>query len=92
MSCSVWGNITFGLETPKPKKEIPTNSRAGERNGRAKLSEAQVRAIKADKRSYRVIGKEYGVGVAHVHSIKKGTRWANLNNDTTEKEDGNGQG
>lgn len=86
---AVWGNITFGLNSPKPKKEIPSNSRAGENNGRARLGEEHIRAIRADGRSLRTIAKEYGVGVAHVHAIKHKKRWAHIN-DETENENGNG--
>lgn len=53
-------------------------SNRGERCAAAKLSEAQVRAIKADPRLQRIIAKEYGVRENTISRIKSGVRWAHV--------------
>lgn len=50
----------------------------GERCGMAKLTEAQVRAIRSDTRLHRVIADEYGVRSSAISRIKNGKRWAHL--------------
>lgn len=50
----------------------------GSRNGRTKLTEAQVLAIRADTRPSRTISAEYGVGQTLVSRIKSRRRWAHL--------------
>lgn len=50
----------------------------GERHGMAKLSEAQVRAVKADPREHAPIALEYGVSRSLVSMIKRGRIWAHL--------------
>jgi HNH endonuclease/NUMOD4 motif len=42
----------------------------------AKLTEAQVTAIRADSRPQQSIARDYGVTQAHVSRIKSGERWA----------------
>lgn len=48
----------------------------GERNGRAKLTDAQAAAIVADPRRYKAIAAQYGIHVEHVGAIKRGARRA----------------
>ncbi len=47
----------------------------GEENGRAKLTEDQVNAIRSDNRTQLIIGKEYGVHLQTVNRIKKSKLW-----------------
>ena len=44
----------------------------------AKLTEAQVRAIRHDKRSYAVIAKEYGVTKSAIQHVKSGLSWRHI--------------
>ncbi len=50
----------------------------GERNGVAKLTEAQVTAILDDPRLHRVIAAEYGMTQAMISRIKRREAWAHL--------------
>ncbi len=52
--------------------------RRGTENGRAKLTEAQVRAIRSDGRSGKAIAKEYGISGGSVGAIKKLKAWAHV--------------
>lgn len=47
----------------------------GEKSANAKLSEADVLAIRADKRTYRAIAAAHGVSFDTVRSIKARRRW-----------------
>jgi hypothetical protein len=51
---------------------------AGESNGRAKLTEADVHAIRADNRSPRAIAAEYGVSQNQISLIKNRKRWTHI--------------
>lgn len=51
---------------------------AGQLNRRAKLTDAQVIAIRADKRLQKQIAADYGVTLAAISHIKTGRRWAHL--------------
>jgi hypothetical protein len=53
-------------------------SNRGEQCGTAKLTEAQARAIIADRRLHRIIAEEYGVQQSMVSRIKSGKRWGHL--------------
>ena len=48
----------------------------GERNGKAKLTEVKVRAIRADERTYREIAADYGIDRSTVSDLKSRRRWA----------------
>jgi hypothetical protein len=50
----------------------------GERNGPAKLTEAQVRTIRADTRPHSEVAKEYSVGATTVHSLRAGKTWRHV--------------
>ena len=50
----------------------------GESNGQAKLTEADVIAIRADHRSLRAIAAEYGVSHALIGYIKRGDHWSHI--------------
>lgn len=56
----------------------PTNSRSGERNGRAKLTAEQVRDILRDPRGYRATARTYGVHRSHIARIRKGLYWVHV--------------
>lgn len=51
------------------------NPRRGERHGKARFSETQIAAIRADMRSLAQIASEYGVDKQYIHRIKKGKHW-----------------
>ena len=53
-------------------------SNQGERCAAAKLTEAQVRAIRADTRLQREIAVDYGVRENAISRIKSGKRWAHI--------------
>lgn len=50
----------------------------GEANGSSKLTSAQVRAIRCDKRVDRIIALDYGVSGVLIASIQRGTAWKHL--------------
>ena len=50
----------------------------GERNGSAKLTEAQAVAIRGDRRPLKVVASEYGISGAHVWRIRRGIKWRHL--------------
>jgi hypothetical protein len=51
---------------------------AGTAHPRAKLTEAQVLAIRADTRLRREIAKEYNIIVSHVDSIRHRQSWKHI--------------
>lgn len=54
---------------------------AGERNGQAKLTDAQVRAIRAEPHRRGVfaeLGRRYGVSPSLISMIRRGTRWTHI--------------
>ena len=50
----------------------------GERNGRCKLSEADVQAIKSSTLSYSQLAKQFGISKGHAHRVKNGVAWSFL--------------
>jgi len=50
----------------------------GVSNGRAKITEAQVRAIRADGRKHAVIAAEYGLGRTTVGMIIRREAWSHV--------------
>lgn len=50
----------------------------GERHGRSKLTEEQVKAIMKDDRTQREIAADYGVDRAMISHIKRGHSWKHL--------------
>lgn len=53
-------------------------SNAGVKNGRANLTEEQVREIRASNLSQRLIAKKYGIGKTTVGDIKNYRTWTNI--------------
>lgn len=60
-----------------PVNELPNLAR-GERNSQTKLTEAQVRAIRADKRPQPMIASDYGVSQASISDIKCFRTWKHI--------------
>lgn len=50
----------------------------GERHCRAKLTEEEVRKIRSDTRTLRLIGEEYGFDKAYAWRIKHGFYWGHV--------------
>lgn len=50
----------------------------GTRNGRAKLTDAQIRDIRRDSRSRVAIAREYGVTPSLISQICRGIRWPHV--------------
>jgi len=67
-----WGSA---LENQRDRKDHGTDPK-GERNGNAKLTASQVRAVFVDTRAQTVIAKQYGVTQALVGMIKRREIWA----------------
>lgn len=53
------------------------NPVCGEANWKARLTEVDVAAIRADARSLREIGIDYGIDKSYVWKIKRGWEWGN---------------
>jgi hypothetical protein len=53
-------------------------SAAGTRNGRSKLTEEQVIAIRADERTLTEVAKDYGVCIATISHIRKRKIWQHV--------------
>jgi hypothetical protein len=76
-----WNNCLENLrwDTPKSNQRDRAKhgtSNRGERCVSAKLTEAQVAAIRADARLQREIAADYGVRESAISRIKTGKRWA----------------
>jgi hypothetical protein len=50
----------------------------GERHGQAKLTEADVRAIRASNKSQDALAREFGIGQPTISNIRSGKRWSHL--------------
>lgn len=50
----------------------------GERCGTSKLTEFQVRAIRADTRAAGLVAEDYGIGTSQVYRIRRRQKWAHL--------------
>jgi hypothetical protein len=68
----IWKHVDPGTP-PKLRGNV-----RGERNGRAKLTENQVRAICADTRTQCAIAADYGVSQPLVGMIKRGKIWKHI--------------
>lgn len=60
----------------KGRTKLPNNK--GSRNGMAKLTEDDVKSIRADNRIHRDIAADFGIARQTVGDIKKFKRWAAL--------------
>lgn len=52
-----------------------SEKRSGERNGRHRLTEAQVRVIRNSTRPLRALAEEFGVGHSTVRAVRTGRTW-----------------
>lgn len=50
----------------------------GVHNGRAKLTEDDVRAIRADPRVHAAVARDYGVSTTKVSQIRRGVAWRHI--------------
>jgi hypothetical protein len=78
-----WNNHLSNLRWDTPRNNQLDRikhgtSNRGERHAAAKLTEAQVRAIRADARLQREIAAEYGVRENTISRIKSGKRWGHI--------------
>ena len=78
-----WNNHVSNLRWDTPRnnqldRAKHGTSNRGERCASAKLTEAQVRAIRADTRLQREIAAEYGVRENTISRIKSRKRWGHL--------------
>lgn len=53
-------------------------SRVGVNNGRGKLTEAQVLAIRESPGTQRAIAKVFGISKSQVHNIRSGAQWSHV--------------
>lgn len=53
----------------------------GERQGSSKLTEADIRVIRADTRSPTVIGREWGISNSHICAIQSRKKWAHVSDE-----------
>ena len=79
----VWGKVHEEAcpRAPRPKASIPGMARKGERNGNAKLTEADVRRIRALRRhgaTKKELVDRYGVSQRQIERIVDGTRWRHV--------------
>jgi hypothetical protein len=70
----------FAGSAAKNNRDMKEKGRAahGERNGAAKLTEAQVAQIVRDTRSQSELGRIYGVDRRNIARIKSGEKWSYL--------------
>jgi hypothetical protein len=73
----LWLSKFKGPQGELLRKQRSENA-AGENHGRAKLTEKQAIAIRADSRTVKQIAEEYGINGRQVRRIKSGERWGHL--------------
>jgi len=71
-----WASVSRNVKHAYDVLDKPRMS--GELHGLSKLTEEQVKAIRADVRSQSIIAAEYGVQQPSVSKIKRRERWAHL--------------
>jgi hypothetical protein len=75
------GNLCWGTQSKNIGEDMRRDGTAlaGERNGRARLTESQVRAIRARWREggvkQRELAREFGIGKSQIHNITSGANW-----------------
>jgi len=79
------GNLKWGthLENMRDKQRHGTQTR-GMSHPKAKLTDDQIRAIRADKRPCREVGKEYGVSGVNVVLIRNRKLWKHVPDSAEE--------
>lgn len=72
-------HLKVGTHADNVQDKVAKNRHCvGVENGSAKLTEADVIAIRADSRSHIEISKSYGVNRATIGQIKRGETWKHL--------------
>lgn len=66
------------LDNQRHARSLKSWSASGEGSGQAKLTEDQVRAIRLDSRSQRVVGQDYGVSGVAVCLIRQRKNWKHV--------------
>ncbi len=75
-------NLSWATHAENLADQIEHGTRPrGEDKPQAKLTEADVRAIRRDTRSTTVLGREYGVSAETVRQIKHRRKWAHVADD-----------
>jgi len=78
-NCVNPGHLFLGTNDDNIRDAIKKGRNArGEINGHAKLTEEQVRQIRADNRSLKNIGASYGIAFTTVAHIKKNRTWRHV--------------
>jgi hypothetical protein len=72
------GTRSDNMQDCLTKGRFKTPFGAGERAGRAKLTNEQAKAIRNDPRPHRVIAAEYGVDKSAIGHLKRGKTWAGI--------------
>jgi hypothetical protein len=73
-------NLAWGTRSDNVRDRLANGGYAnGEDSAAAKLTLEQVRSIRADRRSSRVVGAAHGVSHTTVLDIRRGVRWAHSN-------------
>lgn len=71
--CVERGHLISGTQADNMTDKVLRGRQArGDNHGRSTLTDAQVRLIRSDSRSNRIIAEEYGVWSATVWAVKKG--------------------
>ena len=66
-------------ETPRQRFAVrPERVARGEQCGNSRLTEDQVRAIRADTRTYRAIAADYAIVPSAIHQIKTRKTWRHV--------------
>lgn len=70
------GNLAWGTRLENMRdKAVHGTERCGEAKPDARLTVAQVHAIRDDERSSRAVGRAYGVSHTAIQRIRRGERW-----------------
>lgn len=78
-ACCNPGHLLVGTHATNVADRVAKRrSAAGTRNGRSKLTEEQVIAIRADERTLTEVAKDYGVCIATISHIRKRKIWQHV--------------
>ena len=72
------GTHADNMRDRNEKGRAASNPQPGESHGRAKLTEADVLAIRADSRTHRAIAAEYGVSRRQISYVKNRKLWTHI--------------
>jgi hypothetical protein len=74
--CFRGDHLVVGSHAENLRMAASRGMNQGERNGQAKLTTAEVAAIRSRSESARVLAAEYGVNASHIYKIRSGRRRA----------------